>query len=78
MQAKQEIERFTADMEYFDQHRRELAHRFPDQWVAVYQGRVIGAATELDRLLSRLAKKGIPRGRAFVDYATERDDLLIL
>lgn len=74
----EETKRFRRDVEYFDQHRRELIVQYPDRWVAVYEGRVVGAAKDIKRLAKQLEGKGIPRGRAFVDYTTERDEPLIL
>jgi hypothetical protein len=78
MQVQQELERFTSDAQYFDQHRRELLQAYPERWIAIYNHQVVGAAKHLKRLVAQLERKGIPRGRAFVDYATEREDLLIL
>ncbi len=63
---------------YFDEHRHELVQRYPDRWVAIYDKQVVGAAKALPRLISQLERKGIPRGRAFVDFTTEREELLIL
>jgi len=78
MQVQQELERFRADVAYFDEHRRELSEQHPQRWVAIYNQKVVGAAKDLERLIKQLERKGIPRGRAFVDYASEREDLLIL
>ena len=78
MQVRQELARFTADVEYFDRHRREIHSQHPDRWVAVYNQQVVGAAKDFKRLIRQIERKGIPRGRAFVEYTTERDDLLIL
>lgn len=75
---QQEIERFTADLKYFDAHRRELSAQYPDQWVAIYRGRVVGAAAEHEQLLAQLEKSGVPSGSAFIDFTTESDDDLIL
>lgn len=78
MQVQQELERFTADMLYFDQHRHELLRQYPDKWVAIYQNQVVATAKTLPRLVKQLERKGIPKGRAFVEYVTAKEDLLIL
>lgn len=78
MQVQQELERFTADMLYFDQHRHALLRQYPDKWVAIYQNQVVATAKTLPRLVTQLERKGIPKGRAFVEYVTEKEDLLIL
>ncbi len=43
MQVQQEIERFTQDMLYFDQHRQELLQQYPERWVAICNQQVVGA-----------------------------------
>ncbi len=78
MQVQEELERFNEDMAYFDAHRQELLARYPERWVAVYDGRVVGTAKHLPRLMAQLERQGIPKGRAFVEYVTGHDDLLIL
>ena len=78
MQAQQELDQFSADMAYFDAHRDELLAQYPEHWVAVYRGQVVGTAKQLPQLMAQLNRKGFPRGNVFVDYATAKDDLLIL
>jgi hypothetical protein len=78
MKVQQELDQFSADMAYFDGHRSELLAQHPDRWVAIYQQQVVGSAKQLPQLLAKLERKGIPKGSAFVDYVTAKDDLLIL
>ena len=78
MQAQQELERFTQDMLYFDQHRQELLQQYPERWVAIYNQQVVGAAKDLKRLIKQLERKGIPPSQVFREYLTEEADLLIL
>lgn len=77
MQVKEELDRFQDDMAYFDRHREEMLDQYPEKWVAVYKHEVVGAAKALPTLVAQLDRKGL-RGKAFVDYVTEREDLLIL
>jgi hypothetical protein len=77
-QIQEDLERFTQDMLYFDQHRDELLRQYPDRWVAVYHQQVIGAAKDLKRLVRQLERKGIPAGRAFCEYLTDEETLLIV
>ena len=78
MQIREELQRFRSDIAYFDQHRQELSSQYPERWVAIYHQQVVAAAKDLQRLIKQLERKGVPRGRAFVDYTTERQDVLIL
>jgi hypothetical protein len=47
VQAQQELDRFRQDMLFLDGHRDELLRRYPERWVAVYNGEVVGAAKDL-------------------------------
>ena len=78
MQVDQELERYTGDMVYFDEHRQELLEQYPERWVAVYDKRVVGAAKSLKRLISKLKKEGIPPGQVYREYVTKDDILLIV
>jgi hypothetical protein len=75
---EEDLERFNADMLYFDRHRQELLEKYPEHWVAIYKQQVAGASKDQKRLIRQLDRKGIPPARAFVDYLTDRDELLIL
>lgn len=77
MQVEQDLERFQDDMAYLDHHRDEILKHYPERWVAIYQHQVVGAAKALPRLIAQLERKGV-RGKAFVDYVTDHEDLLIL
>ena len=75
---QEDMERYRADAAYFDAHRAEFLRRYPDQWVAVYNQDVVGAAKDIKRLVRQLERKGIRPGRAYTEYLTEKDELLIL
>ncbi len=75
---QEDLARFTQDMLYFDEHREELLQQYPDRWVAVYHQQVVGATKDLERLVRQLERKGIPPGRAFIEYLTDAETVLIL
>ena len=66
------------DTSYYEEHREELLKKYSDKWVAIYEEHVVGTAKDLSQLITRLQKEEIPKGRAFVEYLTEKEDLLIL
>ena len=78
MQVPQELERHRQDALYFQQHRQELLERYPERWVAIYNQQVVGAAKDHKRLVRQLERKGIPAGRVFREYVTDKEELLIL
>lgn len=68
MDVQKELERFQADAIYLDKHRTELTERYPEQWVAVYNLQVVGAAEDLDQLIEDLKCKGIPPGDVYQEF----------
>ena len=77
-QLQLELERFKKDTTFYEAHYEELLQKYPDRWVAIYNEQVVGNAKDLNRLIAQLHKKRIPQGRAFVEYVTDKEDLLIL
>ena len=77
-QIQEEIERHRADAVYFEAHRAELLDHYPEQWVAVYNQEVAGAAKDIKRLVRQLERKGIRPGRTYRAYLTEKEELFIL
>lgn len=75
---QRDLTRFTADAEYFQEHREELLDRYPEQWVAIYRHQVVAAAKDVKRLVRQLEKMGIPSGQVYRGYLTQKDDLFIL
>ena len=75
---QEELQRFNQDSSYYEAHHQELLETYPEQWVAIYDQQVVGVAKDLKRLVARLQRAGIPTGRAFVEYVTAKEDLLIL
>jgi hypothetical protein len=75
---QRELERYRVDADYFDAHRSELLLRYPEQWVAVYNQEVVGAAGDIEELVKQLERKGIRPGRTYREFLTEKDEFLIL
>lgn len=78
MSIQDELERFTEDAKYFDRHRQELLEQYPEHWVAVYNQQVVGAATDIKRLISKVQEQGIRPGEVYREYLTTDETLLIL
>lgn len=77
-QHRAELERFKRDTAYYEQHREELLEQYPEQWVAIFNQQVVGAAPEYEQLLDHLQARGVPVGQALVEHLTSKDELLIL
>lgn len=77
MQAQQELERYTQDRLWFEQHHDELLQRYPERWVGIYNQQVVAAAKDLGRFIRQIKTKGIPPGDVYREYLTEEETLLI-
>jgi hypothetical protein len=75
---QRELQRFHSNVEYFHTHRDELLRQYPEQWVAIFDERVVGADSDYERLLKGLKADQIPLGKVYIQQATDRDELLIL
>ena len=55
-----------------------LIDLYPNQWVAVYDGKVTAHGKTLDSVLEEMRRKGIPQGRTIVRYIDRNERTLIL
>ncbi len=73
-----ELTRFKRDVEYYEAHHGTLLEQHPEEWVAIYNESVAGAAPRIEDLLSALARQGVPAEQALVRHVTRHEDTLIL
>ena len=48
------------DVEYYEAHYLELLAQYPDQWIAIINQEVVGAADDAFELVAELKAGGIP------------------
>ena len=65
---KADLERYHADVLWFDEHYKELKSLYPDHWVCVYGKEVAGANEDPELLISEMQSKSIPVAHAFFDF----------
>ncbi len=73
-----DLARFGQDAQYYETHQQEFLKVYPEQWVAIFNQRVVGANSDARQLLADLHARGIPIEKALVEHVTEKDELLIL
>jgi hypothetical protein len=73
-----ELQRFKRDTQYYEAHREALLKQYPEQWVAIFNQQVVGAAPDVDQLLTALQHEGIPAEHALIEHVTGKEELLIL
>ena len=77
-QSQRELQRFQRDVDYFQAHQEELLSKYPDQWVAIYNQQVVGAAQDPEQLLDQLEEQGIPIEHALFEHLSTKEELWIL
>ena len=77
-QVQVELQRFKKGTAYYEAHHDELLEKYPEQWVAIYNQKVVGASPDYERLLDDLEGKDIPVERTLFKYRTQKEDLWIV
>ena len=79
------IEQLHADEEQSKQDHRylssivgQLRESYPDCWVAVYKGEIVGAGPDVTKVRDDAASRGIPRHLPAVEYITKEPMVRIL
>jgi hypothetical protein len=55
-----------------------MIDRYPEQWVAVYDGKVKAHASDFDTVLSQIDKARIPRKLTLIRYIAKKPSSMIL
>ena len=56
-----DLKQFSEDVRHIQKNREELLQNHPDEWVIVYNGKLIGHGPSLTELLETAEAEGIPR-----------------
>ena len=66
------------DVEYYEAHYLELLAQYPDQWIAIMDQEVVGAADDAFKLIAELKAEGKPANRVLRRHMGTGSELLIL
>jgi len=74
-----ELETFESNFKWIDKHYEALKNKYPDQWVAVFNKRVVGNHKNLKNVIRRL-KESFPEDydHIAVEYISTKKIELIL
>jgi len=78
MEVQQELDRFTQDGQYLEEHREELLRQYSQHWRAICNQQVVGAAKDTKVLVEQLKRKGILPGQTYWRWLSAEDELWIL
>lgn len=62
----------------FSSHHKRMIDKYPEQWVAVYDGKVKAHDHDYDIVLSRIDQIGIPRELTLMRYITKNRSSMVL
>jgi len=71
---------FRGNTKYFDKNYQTLREKYPDEFVAVYDQKVVGHGRNFSQLVESLNKENIDTGEVFIGrtYFKEKSPTLIL
>lgn len=72
------LQQFKRDGEYWHGHRAEFLALYPNQWVAVFEGRMVGHDADNQALLDRLDEEGVDVLQAYIEFVSVRSGFNIL
>ena len=72
------LKRFSKSASLFSSQQNNLITKYPKQWVAVFDGKVVANAKTLDEVLAELLRQGVPKGEAMIRYLERQRRKFIL
>jgi hypothetical protein len=76
--AEARIEGHGRDVDYYEAHYQELLAQYPDQWIAIMDQEVVGAADDAFNLVAELKARRIPANEVLRRHMGTGSELLIL
>ena len=73
-----ELQHFRKAAQALSSDHPRLMDQYPNQWVAVYRGKVAAHGLTLDSVLKKMKRKKIPQGRTIVRYIEKNQRTMIL
>ena len=69
---------FHEDVIWFETHRKELVDKYPDHWVGVYRKEVVGAAEDIEDLMTQMKADQVPILRSYIDFVATKPKLWVI
>src|SRR6185295_14167700 len=71
------LRRFRRSANSLSKQYRELANRYPGQWVAVFDGKVRAHGATFEAVMHKIDQEGLPREHALVRFIDNDDRIMI-
>jgi hypothetical protein len=73
-----ELQEFDRSARSLDKQLPDLVDRYPDQWVAVLDGKVRAHGRNFDEVMQKIDQEGLPRKRTLVRFLEKDPRAMIL
>jgi hypothetical protein len=73
-----QMQQFSKDARKLSAQHQELTKQYPDEYVAMYRGKIAAHGPDLPAVLEELDRKGVPRGRTAVRFLATANLTFIL
>ena len=71
-------EAHARDVAYYEAHYTELLAQYDGKWIAILDGKVVGASEDAFKLMAQLEADGVPANEILRRHMTGEPELLIL
>jgi Family of unknown function (DUF5678) len=73
-----DLRAFARTGEFLSSNERRLLKKYPEQWVALYDGKVRASAKSLNEVISKLEQQKLPPNKSIIWYMDTSGRKLIL
>ncbi len=77
-QIDRELSQFRETSKMLSSKNPRMNEEYPDQWVALFDGKVQASGMSMERVLHEIDKKEIPRGRVIVRFIEKNPRTMVL
>jgi len=63
-----DLRAFSRTGQFLSSNERRLLKKYPDQWVALYDGKVRASAESFDEVISKLEQQQVPPNQSIIWY----------
>ncbi len=74
----EEIKQFREDGVWLEERKDELKKKYPNQWVAILNKKVVGISPDYSSLIESLKRKNVELGKVVVEYLSTTEEIFIL
>jgi hypothetical protein len=73
-----ELKAFSRSARSLDMQFPDLVKRYPEQWVAVFDGKVRAHGPTFEAVMDKIVQEGLPRDRTIVCFMDKGERVMIL